>query len=159
MCRDKILAFEKSFENKIANISKSIFQEILFVLSTFCLDANKYTTVDTVDNTNAVVISNINYYNAINKLGLYNLTLLKQSIVLRQSDIKNDLVNINKRHKYLSSILISELNKNKILKLDKINKNMSDSEISEIKKTNKMKESVVLKLHNKIKGMKISTCI
>lgn len=159
MCRDKILAFEKSFETKISNISKSIFQEILFVLSTFHLDANKYTTVDTVDSMDTIIISNINYYNSINKLGLYNLTLLKQSIILRQSDIKTDLANINKRHKYLSSVLISEINKNKMLKLDKINKNMSDYEISEVKKINKMKESVVSKLHNKIKGMKISTCI
>lgn len=54
---------------------------------------------------------------------------------------------------------MNEINKHKILKIEKINKNMSDSEISDLKKLNKIKESILLKLHNKIKGMKISTCI
>lgn len=160
MCsKDNLIDFEKSFEFKINNISKSLFQEVIFVLSEFDIYAKKYIHVDTLDNVNAIVISNISYYNNINKIGLYNLILEKKNIIIKQSDIRTDVSSLNKRLKFISSILMNEINKHKILKIEKINKNMSDSEISDLKKLNKIKESILLKLHNKIKGMKISTCI
>ncbi|BCL65642.1 hypothetical protein IOLA_010 [uncultured bacterium] len=159
MYKNKLNDFEKAFELKVSNISKSVFQEILFVLSIFYADYKQYVSIDVIDNIKTIIISNINYYNNINKLGLYNLSLIKKNIYIRQSDIKTNIDNLNKRYKFLSSNLINEVNQNKILKLDRINKNMSDIEISEIKKFNKIKESIILKLHNKIKSMKISTCI
>lgn len=159
MSREKIISFEKSFESKISDLSSSIFREITFVLNSFSSDAEKYVTVESIDNVNSVVISNISYYNKINQLGLYNLTFNKKNIILKQSDIKHDLENINKRYKFLSSILISEINRNKLLKSEKILKDMSDYEISETKKLNKIKEATILKLHNKIKFMKVATCI
>lgn len=79
MCsKDNLIDFEKSFEFKINNISKSLFQEVIFVLSEFDIYAKKYIHVDTLDNVNAIVISNISYYNNINKIGLYNLILEKK---------------------------------------------------------------------------------
>lgn len=159
MSKNKLNDFEEAFELKVFNISKSLLQEILFVLSIFYIDYKQYVSIDIIDNIKTIIISNIDYYNNINKLGLYNLSLIKKNIYIRQSDIKTDIDNLNKRYKFLSSNLINEINQNKILKLDRINKNMSDIEISEIKKLNKIKESIILKLHNKIKSMKISTCI
>lgn len=159
MSKNKLNDFEEAFELKVFNISKSLLQEILFVLSIFYIDYKQYVSIDIINNIKTIIISNIDYYNNINKLGLYNLSLIKKNIYIRQSDIKTDIDNLNKRYKFLSSNLINEINQNKILKLDRINKNMSDIEISEIKKLNKIKESIILKLHNKIKSMKISTCI